>query len=300
LPTKVDAVQHRPPLEAARLAGVAALFVAFGSLLTARSNDLSRHQAGAITLAFGLGMVAVHVAARRRLSPGDRSSDASLAALLGALAVPPGLIALLWDAGIGNSSFVYLFRISRDGTANGLLISAAVFLIAYALARDPRWLAIAPLAVVGGIEAHLVGGGEISTLGGGSWTRFLFLLVAIAVLVAVAGRLDTGERHNLLLAAALLVPFAFVSYPTTGASLIRDLVGAALMAGLAITTWPKLSPGIGFATLLMGLFEVASLSRHGRGLTACVLFALAGAALLVLGWMSHGSAPPDPPAASAS
>ncbi|MDX6546444.1 MAG: hypothetical protein QOG02_2218 [Gaiellales bacterium] len=300
MPTKVAAVQHRPPLEAARLAGVAALFVAYGSLLTARSDDLSRHQAGAITLAFGLGMVAVHVAVRRRLAPGGPSSDASLAALLGALAVPPGLIALLWDSGIANSSFLYVFRISRDGTGNGLLISAAVFVVAYALARDPRWLAIAPLAVVGGIEAHLVGGGEISTLGGGSWTRFLFLLAALAVLVAVAGRLDGGERHNLLLAAALLVPFAFVSYPSGGANRIRDLVGAALMAGLAVTTWRRLSPGIGFATVLLGVFEVVSLSRHGRGLTACVLFAVAGVALLVVGSLSHSSAPSDPPTATTS
>ena len=279
---------------------MAALFVAFGSLLTARSNDLSRHQAGAITLAFGLGMVAVHVAVRRRLVSSGRSSDASLAALLGALTVPPGLIALLWDPGIANSSFVYVFRISRDGAGNGLLISAAVFVVAYALARDPRWLAIAPLALVGGIEAHLLGGGQISTLGGGSWTRFLLLLAAIAVLVAVAGRLETGERHNLLLAAALLVPFAFVSYPSSGAAVVRDLVGAALMAGLAVTTWQRLSPGIGLATVLLGVFEVASLSRHGRGLTACVLFALAGAALLALGSMSHRPASPDPPAATPS
>jgi hypothetical protein len=298
LPTKVAGVQHRPPLEAARLAGVAALFVAFGSLLTARSNDLSRHQAGAIALAFGLGMVAVHVAVRRRLASGRRSSDASLAALLGALTVPLGLIALLWDPGIGNSSFLYVFRISRDGTGNGLLISAVVFVVAYALARDARWLAIAPLALVGGIEAHLVGGGEISTLGGGSWTRFGFLLAAIAVLVAVAGRLGSGERHNLLLAAALLAPFAFLSYPSSGANTIRDLVGAALMAGLAVTTWHRLSPGIGFATVLLGAFEVASLSRHGHGLTACVLFALAGVALLVVGSMSHNPAPPDPPTAT--
>jgi hypothetical protein len=81
---------------------------------------------------------------------------------------------------------------------------------------------------------------------------------------------------------------------------VRDLVGAALMAGLAITTWQRLSPGIGLATVLLGVFEVASLSRHGRGLTACVLFALAGAALLALGSMSHGSASPDPPAATPS
>jgi hypothetical protein len=175
-----------------------------------------------------------------------------------------------------------------------------VFVVAYALARDPRWLAIAPLAVVGGIEAHLVGGGEISTLGGGSWTRFLFLLAALAVLVAVAGRLDGGERHNLLLAAALLVPFAFVSYPSGGANRIRDLVGAALMAGLAVTTWRRLSPGIGFATVLLGVFEVVSLSRHGRGLTACVLFAVAGVALLVVGSLSHSSAPSDPPTATTS
>ena len=120
------------------------------------------------------------------------------------------------------------------------------------------------------------------------------------MLVAVAGRLDIGERHNLLLAAALLVPFAFLSYPSSGATVVRDLVGAALMAGLAITTWQRLSPGIGFATVLLGLIEVTSLSRHGRGLTACVLFALAGIALLALGWLTHGSAPPDPPAATPS
>jgi hypothetical protein len=280
---------------ASRLAGVAALFVALGAFLSAESNDLSRHQEGAIAFGFGVAMLALHVLVRRRRAAAAASPDASLAALVAVLTVPSGLIALLWDSGIGNSTTFIFFRVSRDGIGNGLLLAAAVFAVAYVLARDARWLVVVPLSLVGGIEAHLVGSGDISS-GGGSWTRFLLLVAASAGLVALAARSAPAERHNLLLASALIVPFAFVSYPPGGASIVRDIVGAALLAGLTLVTWRRISPGIGFATLLMATFEVASLSEHGRSLAPSVLFAIAGVVLLLAGGLLP-SRVPTPPAA---
>ncbi len=284
-----------PSPTAVRLAGVAALFVAFGALLEGESGDLSRRQAGTIALVFGLLMIAVHVHVRRQRTVNGTPADASLAALVAALTVPPGLIAVLWDSGIGNTSDIVFFRVSRDGIGNGLLLSAVIFGLAYVLARDSRWLLVAPLALVGGIEFHLLGSGDVSSIGGGSWTRFLVLLAAAAGLAGIATRSAPGERHNLLLAAALIVPFAFISYPSGGgSSVVRDVVGAALLAALTLVTWRRLSPGIGFATVLMALFEVASLSAHGQGLGPAVLFATAGAVLLLVGLTLQRPSPPAP------
>jgi hypothetical protein len=291
LPTKLRAMEMPSPT-ALRLAGVAALFVALGALLAGESSDLSRREAGTIALVFGLAMIAMHVYVRRGQTVGSGPADASLAALIAVLTVPPGSIAVLWDSGIGNSSDIIYFRVSRDGIGNGLLLSAAVFGVAYLLARDARWLLVAPIALVGGIEFHLLGSGDVSSLGDGSWPRFLVLLAASAGLAVTATRSAPAERHNLLLAAALIVPFAFVSYPSGGdASVRRDLVGAALLAGLTMVTWRRLSPGIGFATVLMALFEVSSLSAHGQGLGPALVFAIAGAALLVGGFLSRPSSP---------
>jgi hypothetical protein len=284
---------YRPSPTAARLSGVAALFVAFGALLTAESNDLSRRQAGAIALAFGLLMIAVHVVTLRTRAGEGRPSDASLAALAAALSVPPGLIALLWDSGIGNTSSVLIFGFSRDGAGNGLLVSAVVFAVAYALARDARWLLIAPLALVGGIEVHLLGSGAITSFGNGSWKRFVFLLAATAALTALASRVPAAERHNLLLAAAVIVPFTFISYPSGGSSIARDVIGAALLAGLTLVTWQRVTPGIGVATVLMAGFEVASLSEHGRSIGPAVLFAAVGVALLLVGGLLSGPRPSE-------
>ena len=296
LADEIPVVQRHLSPTAARLAGIVAWLVAFGSFLTARSNQLSRDQAGTISLVFGLTMIAAHVAVRRRPGAASGSSDASLAALIGALAVPAGLAALLWDPGIANRSVLFLFSLSRDGIGNGLLLSAVVFIAAYALGRDARWLLAAPLATVAGVELRLAGNGSVSLAGGGSWTRFLVLLAAIAALVAAASWLAGAERHNLLLAAALITPCAFASYPSHGESVLRDIVGAALLAGLVLITWRRLSPGMGLAIVLLGAFEVASLSAGDRGLLPCALFALAGAVLLLVGAISSRPATPSPPA----
>jgi hypothetical protein len=275
---------------AVRLAGVAALSVALGALLVAENGDLSRRQAGTIALAFGLAMIALHVAIRRARAGDDASSDASLAALAAALAVPSGLTAVMWDPGIGNAIYVSLFRVSRDGSGNALLVSAGVFAVAYVLARDARWLLIAPLALVGGIELHLVSNGQLS-IGNGSWKRFFVLLAAACVLAALASRLPPAERHNLLLAAALLVPFAFLSYPWNRAGNVKhDLVGAALLAGLTLATWRRMTPGIAFAIVLTAAYEVFSLATHGDSLVPAVLFTIAGVILLLA-----GSIVPRPP-----
>jgi hypothetical protein len=283
---------------AVRLAGVAALFVAFGALLVAENGDLSRRQAGAIALVFGLAMIALHVAIRRARIGHDAFADASLAALAAALTVPSGLTALMWDPGIGNAIYVFLFRVSSDGSGNALLVSAGVFAAAYALARDARWLLIAPLALVGGIEFHLVGNGAV-TVGNGSWKRFLVLLAAASVLAALASRLPPAERDNVLLAAALLVPFAFLSYPWNGAGNVKhDLVGAALLAGLTLATWRRMTPGIAFAIVLTAGYEVFSLASHGESLVPAVLFATAGVMLLLVGSIVPMPRRPEPAAST--
>src|SRR5439155_17655129 len=101
---ELGGMAYRLSPTAARLAGVAALLVAFGALLTAESGDLSRNEAGAIALAFGLLMIAVHIVVVRTRAGDGRPADASLAALAAALTVPAGLVALMWDPGIGNMS----------------------------------------------------------------------------------------------------------------------------------------------------------------------------------------------------
>jgi hypothetical protein len=283
---------------AVRLAGVAALSVALGALLVTENGDLSRRQAGTIALAFGLAMIALHVAIRRARAGDDASSDASLAALAAALAVPSGLTAVMWDPGIGNAIYVSLFRVSRDGSGNALLVSAGVFAVAYVLARDARWLLIAPLALVGGIELHLVSNGQLS-IGNGSWKRFFVLLAAACVLAALASRLPPAERHNLLLAAALLVPFAFLSYPWNRAGNVKhDLVGAALLAGLTLATWRRMTPGIAFAIVLTAGYEVFSLATHGDSLVPAVLFTIAGVILLLAGSIVPRPPRPEPTAAT--
>ena len=151
------------------------------------------------------------------------------------------------------------------------------------------------MALVGGIELHLVGNGDL-TVGNGSWKRFLVLLAAASLLAALASRMPPAERHNLLLAAALLVPFAFLSYPWNGAGNVKhDLVGAALLAGLTLATWRRLTPGIAFAIVLTAAYEVFSLATHGASLVPAVLFATAGVILLLVG--SIVPTPPPNPAA---
>jgi hypothetical protein len=112
--------------------------------------------------------------------------------------------------------------------------------------------------------------------------------------------MPAAERHNLLLAAAVIVPFAFISYPSGGASIARDVIGAALLSALTLVTWQRVTPGIGVATVLMATFEVASLSVHGRSLGPAVVFAAAGAALLLVGGIFNLPRVSDPPAAEPS
>ena len=126
-----------------------------------------------------------------------------LAALLGAAPLVPGLVLLLWHHAGSGASVVFLYSFSNDVVANALLIGAGVYAAAFLLARQPRWLLAAALALVLGIELHLSAGFQVTlaSRGGGDWTRFLVTLGAVALLVA-AGRLLRGEEERNLLVAA--------------------------------------------------------------------------------------------------
>jgi hypothetical protein len=264
----------------ARLAGVSLLFTGWIAMLVARSGAMSRDAVGSLVFLIGVAMLAAHIALRRL---GGRSPEAAIAALLGSVAVPGGLIAALWTAPAVEES---PFDVVEPGSVgNALLISAVVFTAAWLLAREPRWLLLIPLVAVAGVQLRLTsaGVGELGG-GGGDWPRFLVLLAAIAALVAVARRTPDAERRNLSIAAALLVPAAFLSVPVAdGPSVARDVAGIAFLAGLAWPASRRASPGIGFAILATAALEVVSLNQHGDTVLPGLLVLAAGAALAAWG-----------------
>jgi hypothetical protein len=100
-----------------------------------------------------------------------------------------------------------------------------------------------------------------------------------------------------MVAAALLAPFAFQSVPvSSGRNGWRDLIGAAMLAALAVLLRRRVTPGAGFGVLLLALLEVTSLAGHGDSLGPAVLFGLAGAGLLGLSVVAARTPPPQPPA----
>jgi hypothetical protein len=279
-----------------RLLSAAALLVAVGSLLGARRDRWSAHEAGLALALFALAMIVLHLWSLRAAGAGPVPADAQLAALLGAVATVPALLLLFWQRpGVDATQFL-LFGVSNDAGSNAMLASAAVFLGAFALGRHPRWLLPLPLVLVAGIELRLTSGGQVSA-GDGDWTRFGVLLLAIAVVVAVARGLGGARERNLMVAAALLAPFAFQSVPvSSGRNGWRDLIGAAMLAALAVLLRRRVTPGAGFGVLLLALLEVTSLAGHGDSLGPAVLFGLAGAGLLGLSVVAARTPPPQPPA----
>ena len=287
-----------------RLLSAVALLVAVGSLLSARRDSWSAHEAGVTLAVFAAVMIAVHLWSLRVAGGGPAPADARLAALFGALATVPAATLLFWQRPGVDGTFFLVFGISNDTASDAMLASAAVFLGAFAIGRHPRWLLPLPLALVAGIELRLApgGGGEVS-FGRGDWSRFAVLALAIAVLVAVARGLGGERERNLLVAAALLAPFAFLSVPLAsgGSNTARDLIGAAMLVALAVVLRRRLTPGGGFGLLVLGLLEVDSLAERGDSLVPAVLFGLAGLGLLVLSAVAIGGrtppAAPAPPAA---
>lgn len=264
----------------ARLAGVSLLFAGWVAVLVARSNAMSRDGVGASLFLIGIGMLALHVALGRLLG---RSPDAAICALLGAAAVPAGLLAVLWTTPAVRASAFDIVEPASVGTA--LLMSAAVFAATWLLAREPRWLLVIPLAFVAGVELHLTSSSvtEVSG-GGGDWPRFVVLLAAVGSLLLLGRAMPEAERRNLAVAASLLVPAAYISVPVAdGPSVVRDVVGLAFLTCLAWIAWRRATPGIGFALLLVAGLEVVSLNQHGHSVVPGMLVLLIGASLVAAG-----------------
>ena len=254
-----------------RLCALVALFVCWGSYLEARGDDIGALTAGLVTVAFCLLMIAAHVAGSRAAARDDPPAEVDLAALLGAAPLVPGLVLLLWHHAGAGASVVFLYSFSNDVVANAFLIGAGVYAAAFLLARQPRWLLAAALALVLGIELHLSAGFQVT-------------LAAVALLVA-AGRLLRGEEErNLLVAAALLMPLAYSAIPVaTGQDGVRAVVGAALLVAMAAAVRRQLTLGMGFGLLVLGGLEIRALGSYGSSLAPPALF---GAAGLGLAWLS--------------
>jgi hypothetical protein len=272
-------VGMQPHFVAMRVAGLTALFVAAGSLLAAE-RSLTAHQAGALAVLLAAGMLTAHVAWMRAGPAGRPSAEARLAGLFGLALLAPGLLLLfLQRPGLNETSFLF-FEVSNSGGSRTLFALAAAAASLYAAGRHPRWLLVAPLALVGGIQFAISSGRSEASLGGGSWTRFLIFLVAIGAL-AGAGRLAGGAvERNLLVAAAVLAPLMFEAVPGRKGSLAAGLIGAAMLAGLAVVLRGRVTIGTGLGMLALALAVVSSVAAHGQSKTPAVVFALVGAALL--------------------
>jgi hypothetical protein len=273
-----------------RMAGVISLFVAWGSLLAARGGDMSAREAGAVVTGFCMVMIAVHVAGVRRARRDAAPADSNLAALFGAVPLVAGLVLLLWrDPGI-DSTELLVFRFANDVAADALLVAAVVYFVAYALTRQPRWLLIGPVVLVLGLVAHLASGADVTlaTRPGGDWTEFAVTLAAVLVLLVIGRVAPRDVEQNLLVAASLLTPLVFAVVPAAGGRhAARNLVGAALLAGLAGAVGRRLTLGMGAGLLLLAGLEIASLSAYGDSLAPAALFGFAGVGLFALSLLAE-------------
>jgi hypothetical protein len=273
------AVGIQPHFVAMRLAGLTALFVAAGSLLAAE-RSLTAHRIGALAVLLAAGMLSAHVAWMRTSPEGRPSAEARLSALLGAALLAPGLLLLFWQRAGLDATVLLVFAVSNQAASRALFALAASAAGLYAAGRHPRWLLVAPLALVGGVQFAISSGRSEVSLGGGSWTRFLVFLAAVALL-AGAGRIAGGAaERNLLIAAAVLAPFMFESVPGRGGSLTAAVIGAAMLAGLLLILRGRITIGTGLGLLALALVVVSSLTGYGGSKTPAVVFAVAGAMLL--------------------
>jgi hypothetical protein len=276
-----------------RLAGITALFVASAGLLEAE-RSLTAHPAGVLALALAAAMLAGHVALMRASPRGRPSAEARLAALFGAALLVPGMVLLFWQRPGLDATILVVLEVSNSGASRALFAVAATSAALYALGRHPRWLLLAPLALVGGVQFAISSGRSEVSLGSGSWTRLLIFLAAVAALVA-AGRVAGGAvERNLLIAATVLGPFMFEAVPGRNASLTAGLIGAAMLAGLAVALRGRVTIGTGLGLLALALTVVSSLASYGQSKTPAVLFGLAGASLLAAGYLGRA---PDQPSA---
>src|SRR3954452_21418496 len=269
----------QPHFVGMRLARITSLFVGAGSLLAAE-RSLTPHQAGALALLFAAGLLGAHVIWMRSGPVGRPSAEARLAALYGAVLLAPGLLLVFLQRPGLNATLLLLFAVSNDAGSRALFALAAVAAGLYAAGRHPRWLLLAPLALVGAVQFAISSGRSEVSLGGGSWTRFLVFLAAIGMLGA-GGRVAGGAvERTLVLAAAVLAPFMFEAVPGRSGSLTGGLVGAAMLAGMALLVRGRVTIGTGLGMLALALTVVSSLAGYGQSRTPALLFAIVGAVLL--------------------
>ena len=275
-----------------RLAGLTALFVASAGLLEAE-RSLTAHQAGVLALALASAMLAGHVALMRASPRRRPSAEARLAALFGTALLVPGMVLLFWQRPGLDATILVVFEVSNSGASRALFAVAATAAALYALGRHPRWLLLAPLALVGGVQFAISSGRSEVSLGSCSWTRFLVFLAAVAALVA-AGRLAGGAvERNLLIAATALGPFMFEAVPGRNGSVSAGLIGAAMLAALAVALRGRVTIGTGLGVLALALTVVSSLASHGQSKTPAILFGLAGAALLAVSYAARSADQPS-------
>ena len=219
-------------LRAARLAG--ATLVAVGALdVVVRGSSLSRNEDGAILLAAGVALLALHVVLSRR--GGRSSTDALLAAALAVPFVPAGVALLAYSPPSAASLFTSggdLLSPYRDAASAGLIVAAVAFAGTYALTRHPRWVLVVALAIGFGAELQSAAPVPIFFGSADSWTPALIIAAAGAVALAFAWRVPVEpERRNLMIAAAIMLAAAVI---VTGGILVMSLANRTGYVGVAI------------------------------------------------------------------
>jgi hypothetical protein len=292
-------------LRAARLAG--ATLVAVGAFdVVLRGHSLSRNEDGAILLAAGAALLALHVVLAR--SDGRDSTDALLAAALAVPFIPAGVALLAYSPPSAASLFQSggdVLSPFRDAASAGLLVAALAFAGAYVLTRQARWVLVVALSV--GFGAELQSAAPIPIFGAStdSWTPALILVVAATVASALAWKAPgDAERRNLLVAAAIMLAAASEARTFGGSTDAgRDLFLAGLLAAGVAIAWWRATPGIAVAIIFTGgAFTVSLSERTGYvGVGAVVIgAALAGAATVWSIRAANGGGPAAEPPATAA
>ena len=297
-------------VRAARLAG-AALFAVGAFDVVLRANDLSRDQRGAILLAAGLALLALHVALVR--FGHGRREDALLAAVLAVPFVPAGIAVLAFNP--HDTPDTDILKPFREAVSEGLIIAGILFGVAYFLTRQPRWTLVAALAVAFGAELLSSSAAlgpllaPISVVGSGSgssWTPTVILAACAAIAAGGAAFSSTptgAERRNLFVAASVMLAFAAANRAfTSGGDAGRDLFLAAVLAAQLGIAWWRTTPAVGVAAAFTAAVLAFSLSQRSGWVGVAV--ALVGAAIAggatVWGRGSPGGGPAAEPPASAA
>jgi hypothetical protein len=192
------------------------------------------------------------------------------------------MLLVFWQRPGLDATVFLLFGVSNDAASNALVATAVIALVVFAAGRQPRWLLLAPLALVAGIQFSLASGRSEPSVGGGSWTRVVVFAVAIALLVGAGRRVRGAIERNLVIAAGLLAPFMLLSVPSGDGAVLRDLIGGGMLVAFAVLVRDRLTPGTGGGLLLLALVEMGSLASHGATLAPGLIAGAAAVALIAL------------------